>query len=356
LFRPKAKGRADGITELTPTDMQVALSIEGAFDAFQVMSGLATKETTYTNVGEAPLLVQVADFADPEYYARWATDVVAYEDHGLGQNLSPGSPAKPWLPHLITRRNADGDALITAAELVAAPELREAERLDKPLLWICYEESEDLTKLHLVTGGVRFDTNRATVDLKATIEVVDGAEGAPPFPVSVQSLLQEHPERVRLYLTVATQLELPQTVLSDPGQQYLPEPRIQTIRKPDLVPERRESVRLPKLDGTPLETIVAAESGEELYVDVTSNLEDALDSAIEFNPELQRPITLTFALVPDIDIGDRISFSGRPTGATGNEVVTEVSFKFADGVPDAVVVKATNVPSAVSPERFLEPE
>ena len=350
LARPKGGQRVTGTTSYHASSCRAGTTIRNSRDSYLAVSSRIVKETTYKNFGDNPLLTGRGLFEDKEYYVRYDVDVTKYSANNLGNNLSAGSRPHPWLPHLVTRLTADGSDYVTKAQIDATPALLANERVQKPQVWVSPTDT-DSANARLCTGGVRIDCDNATIDFKRVINL-EPADAADPDDVEIPNWTN-----VGIWLTVATVLALPDSVQSSTDDEYLPRTFYDIIQKPDLVPERRQDAWLPDLtNASPNAITQVATSAEEKYVDVDARLTDAINSAIAASPAIESPLMLEFPFLPSIDIGNLIDVRGRNVGASGNEVVTEVSYKFVDGVPSFMKVQATNITVGVDPSQFVEAE
>lgn len=343
LFRPRGRARADSASEWHASSVKISGSVQDSRDVFQAVSAPIVQETTYTSEGGSRLLVQVPGFKDKKYAVRYGVDVTNYSSRSLGSDLSEGSPPKPWLTHLLTR--VLDASYITAAQLVADPTLLYTPQISEPILWVNPDESG----FRLCKGGYRIDPKNATLDLAQELELFRDV-GDDPEKVKIEDW-----SHVTLLLTVATVLEYPVHAETDAGSRFLPTEFYSVISKTDLVPERRFSNGLPDLAGNK-NAIVSPAGALEDYVDVVERLQDSVDSAIEATPEIETPFELSFPFWPEIDIGDRVALVGRSLQVTGNEVVTEIEYRFAEGIPDEVRVRATSVTASCDLDRIRKGE
>ena len=344
LPEPNAGAQATDATQYTPSSVRVAKSIVDCKDNYQAISAPIVKEHTYRNAGSNPLLTLLAGFEDKEYSARFAVDVSKYSEHSLGNDRSTGAQPKPWLPQLLTRIKSDGTAYLTAAELAATPALRAAPRAGKPFVWLATDGVEANAKL--VTGGIRIDPQHATIDFKSQVELAnDNGESAKKTSVTDWSA-------VGIWLTVATLLEVPEWSETAAENQYLTVSMNQQIRKPDLVPEKREDVWLPDLSGNNNAVSKVAEGSEESYVDISGELDVAIDAAIAATSTTEISLDLEFEFIPTFNIGDHITLRGRDAGESGDEVVTKVAYNVARAYETRV--HATNLVGSVDPDNFIE--
>jgi len=347
IFRPRAGATAKSASAYSANAVEASASVRDCRDVIQAAGALKVKEHTYTSSGGDPLLTQKSSFKDKEYVTRYAVDVSKYNSHNLGRNLSSGSVPKPWLQHLLTRKIADGDAYVTATQIASTPALTHNEQLGKPVLWLSEDGTE--AEARLCVGGVRIDYDNGLVDFKASVDLM-GEVGGDPEEVHIDDW-----STVEIWLTVATVLETPESAESDSGGSYLPASAYKLIQKPDLVQELRQDSWLPDLSSDDNNAISKlATGGEEEYVDISGKLEEAVAAELAASPEIETPLSAEFPFMPTVNIGDRLTVAGRATGATGNEVATQIRYRFEEGVPDVVVVSATNVVAAVEPERFLD--
>ena len=355
LFKPKAGARSTSSNKYHAVRCSVPKSIRSSRDLYQAVSAPIVKEHTYSSVAgeeegdpEDPLLLRAASFADKSYAARFYVDVTKYADYNLGSSLSAGSTPKPWLAHLVTRISADGSAYVTAAQIAADDTLRGAQRIQKPFVWLATDG--DKGNARLVDAGHRIDLDHGTIDFKATLDLMADT-GDDPEDVAITDW-----STVGIWLTVATVLEIPESVETASGSQYLPVSFCQVISKSDLAPERRQLADLPDLAGNNNAITTEADPDEEEYIDITTRLQDAINSAIAASPAVETPVTVELPFVPLFEIGDLLAVSGRAVGASGDEAISSISYKFTEGVPSMAVVNATNVPAAIDPDNYLEPE
>lgn len=345
LTPPQRNLTVDGADTMEAVQVTGGTSIENAVDVYQARSALIWKEHTYTNTGSDPLLTRQSTFKDKKFAARFVVDVTKYSDNNLGNNLSSGSRPKPWLQHLITRKSADGSGYITKAQIDADAALKNNERIAKPVIWLSEDGSSGNAKL--CTSGVEMDCEAGAVSFEPVVGLMqDSGDEDDEVSINDWSL-------VGIWVTVVTVLERPVTAQSDDGDQYLPRQRYQEIKKTDLVPEYRQSVWLPNLSGNNNAVSTVAAS-EEKYVPVETELETAINSAIAQTPAIEAPIKVQFAFVPQVRIGDRLTFNGRVVGVTGSEVVESLTTQFTDGIATGINLRATNVVKSINPERYME--
>jgi hypothetical protein len=296
----------------------------------------------YSNKGTNPMLKRVENFKHKEYAARFEVDVSKYEDNNLGKNLSTGSQPKPWLSDLVTRLNATADGYVTAAQISSTPALTKNQRVDIPV-WISTDGTEGNAKL--CSGKFRFDVKHGLIDFEARVEIMT-EKGKTREMISVTDW-----SAVGIWITVATVLENQQVVEST-GETYLPETMYELILKPDLVPERRQNTWLPDLSTElPHQITKLSTSAEEKYIDIEDRLTEAATSAQAQSPKVETPITLLLEFFPVWAVGDRISVAGRSTGATGDEVITSISFDVTHSYETRI--QASNVMKSVDPEKFV---
>jgi hypothetical protein len=353
LIAPRTGRRATEANRYYATSCNVPKNLRDSRDVYQAVSSPIVKESTYTSAGENPLLVLLAGFKDKEYEARYKVDVTKYLANNLGANLSSGSRPKRMLQNLCTRLNTAGTAYLTAAEIAATPALQLNERLKKPFVWVSLTGAE--ADAQLCVEGHRLDLENGLLDFESRIGLLPDA-GAEPDQITVVANGRTWAS-VHVWLTAATVLEMPAYAQSSAERQYLPMQAYQVLQRTDLVPERRQNVWLPDLDGNnnAVSKILAGpEDEEEKYVDVDDRLSEAVASAIDSTPDVATPVELDFAFVPLFDLGDRIAMKGRQVGASGDEVVVEIAYQFLEGTPTSTHVRATNVLGAMDPEQFVE--
>ena len=353
FFPPRRAATVVDATSLYPRSAKGGKSIRDCKDVYQAVSAPIIKDHTYQSEGADPLLIPVAGFKDPEYDYRWTIDVTKYAAHNMGCNLSAGSRPKPILSSLVTRLSADGTAYVTALQILTTPLLAQNEHVSKPYIWIRWDDGAGgQTVLRLVTGGARFDAEHGLLDLKDTVKLAPMTKEKPPL--EDESLVLSDLSGVALYFTCATRLELVESASTSVSNQYLPAHVTEVINKADLVPERRERVILPNLAGDPNDYVLLAAAAEETYVDVYSHLADAIAAARAGSEAIESPLAFEFPFLPDLALGDLVTIRGRDLGATGSEVITSLSYRFRNGVPDCVEAQASNVMAGVNPERYTE--
>jgi len=345
LFRPRSGARHVDATQWHADRVSVRQSIRNSTDIYQAVSAPIHKEHTYSSTGDDPLLTRQSWWSDAEWVARYAVDVTAYDANNLGHDLSAGSQPKPWLSHLLTRTKTDSLAYVTAAELVATPALLANPQLDKPILWLATDGLE--ANARRVAGGARIDIEAGTVDLQGTVSLMADT-GDDPEDVDVADW-----STVGIWLTVVTILELPESAESDSGDTYLPENSYTVISKPDLVPERRQAVWLPDLagDNNAVTKIAPDPDDEEIYVDISDKLADAVAAALAGTPRIETRMDVGLPFSPVIHVGDRISILGRAVGAAGNEVCVQVRYRVYEQYESSI--RATNVLGRIVPEDFI---
>lgn len=354
LAVPKAGASAASANEYFPSACEVASSIEDCHDRYQAISGRIVKERTISNktIGAVdPLLVKSATFTpavfdDGKYVVRYEVDRTKYSANGLGENMLATAMPKPWAKQLVTRLKPDGSDYLTAAIIAATPDmLIKAQPIGQPFVWLA--EDGVLANAKLVTGGMKIDHEKCTIDFRDMVDLMDD-DG----DTSTQTWITDW-STVGIWVTVATILEMPQYYEStDAG--YLPSLFYAVIQKNDLIPERRQLSMMPDLasdNNNAVVTLGGDAEDEELYVDVDARLQDAVALAISSTPAIETPVNLTFDFIPTFNIGDWVQIQGRKTGASGNEVVTEISYNIYERY--SMSVKATNVVGSVNAEKFI---
>lgn len=344
LFMPSTGASVAGATEGTVSDINAALSIENCRDAFYVASAEIVKERTYSISNG--LLAARGSSPIAGYAHRFGVDVTKYADNSLGASREAGSRPKVWKKKLSTRlvTTESGQHYATAAEILANPTLEANEAVEIPL-WISADGT--VGNMKRMSGGYRIDTEHNLIDIQEKPEVL--ADGDRNKKVELKDIDWAN---VGLWVTVATVLESSEIVGNDDGDYYLPEPMTEVVKRTDLVPERRHFVALPTLTGdNPHAYDSIAVSAEEKYVDVTARLTDALSALSDSSPEIESPITATLPMFPVWQIGDRVAIQGRPSGATGREVITKITYNVYEEF--STVIEATNVMVAVDPEKFV---
>jgi hypothetical protein len=339
LFTPRRGATADSVSDEHPVRVSGGRSIRNCRDVVQVMSGNSVKETSYSNTGSDPLLTQEVGFVDGEYAARFVVDVTKYAAHTLGGALAAGAPPKPWLSHLLTR--VVGGAAYAGAGTVVYDQYPRAE----PVVWL--SSKTGTTPYLRITDGYRLDCQHCHLDLKAQLTYVANVNSKP-----VQQKLDITDwSTVGIYLTVATVLEYCEYVWSADGNQYLPKQYFHVIRRPDLVPEYRQDSYLPSLSaGYPNGSTLAASGAEEEYLDITARLQAIRDAAFAAMNQVECPFEAQYDFTPEMEIGDRLLLQGRQLGASGNEVIVGICYRFRHGIPNAMHVRATNLVVATDPD------
>lgn len=352
--RPKGGARADSSTQYWPSSCRGGKSVKVSKDVFQVVSANVLKEHTYSNVGDDPLLKLDTEFKLKGYAARFSVDVTKYKAHNLGENLVAGSQPKKWKPNLLTRAIADGSGYLDKISIDANEALLSNEQINKPICWVSLDGTEENARL--LTGGMAVNVDKGLVVFKPEVQLM-------PDPDPVDGSVSDEPERmaiadwslVGIWLTVVTQLEMPDSVQSEDSSRYLPTHFHQVIRKPDLIPERREHVWLPDPLSTDNNATIIAEDPEdeeEKYVDVEAKLQDVLDAALAQTPEVESPLEFDFPFFPLFNIGDKIVFTGRNMGVTGNEVVISIGYDVHESYQTRV--KATNIVARVDWDEYVK--
>jgi len=352
MVKPKNGARADSANQYWPRACQGGKSMKVSKDVYQVVSGNILKETTYTNTGSNPLLKRDTNFKLKGYSARFSVDVTKYKDNNLGENLTATSQPKKWKNHLLTRVTADGSTYLSKADLDGNEALLANEQLNKPLCWISLDGTA--ANARLVTGGMTLNVDKALLVFKPDIQLMqDPDPGDSSVSTEPEKITIDDWTSIGIWLTIVTQLEMPDYVQSADGSKYLPSNFYQVVRKPDLVPERRQDVWLPDPSDTDNNGIVKkAEGTEEKYVDVASKLQDVLDAAVDQAPAVECPLELEFPFFPIFDIGDNIVCAGREIGATGDEVVIFIGYDCHESY--VTRVKATNVVARIDWDEYVK--
>lgn len=340
LFPPRGGAQASTASGLHPSEIEIGGSIQDYADRFVAVSANSAMEQVYSNVGADPLLI-LSTPTDPKYSYRWAVDVTAYEANGLGRDLSAGSRPKAWLPHLLSRPNAAVDGYLTALEM-EAPFARQRPAVPAPVLWMS-PYSTAIADARLVVSGYALDLDAGTVDMepKVVLATADQEENetiGTPFPAP------------SLWLTVATRLETRQSATADNDARLPDEERVvRIIRKNELVPELRGNPVLPT-PGSDNRNAWMQILADDTYVNWTTALQAAADAAAIAADDLETPISMRFPLFPTLDIGDRISISGRTHSASADAVVTEIVYRVHEAYE--IRVRATNAVGNLDPDNF----
>lgn len=366
LFPPKSRATADSVTDYHCAELQATKSIQDVRNCHKAMSGRAWVETTLTSVapdsGDATLERDVAFIdADEKYVASFVPVVDSYEAAQLGFNLSAGAKPKEWREKLCTRV-VDG-VYKTAAEMAADKKLRTADQVDKPVVWIRTHEPEGDDNVWLpCVGGYKIDAAAARISFqkKLTVAITDELSDAvstlnddelfEEWNVSsvepAGSIGDDDRQLLNLSLdtdyldckvTIATSVEKRMTATATRAGSVL---RSQPIQRDDLVPEYRYKSELPDL-GDPTDTVTLADT-LEAYVDVQDELQKIADRSLTLSPAEAIKVSAVLPFLPHFEIGDRLDVDGRDAGLSGDEVVTEIAYRFIDGVANSVSVKATN--------------
>lgn len=339
FFVPKAGAKVTSADRWTGRRLSCESSIGNCRDRHQAVSAPVVKETTYSNFSIVPevdpLLVRLEDFTDKKYAARFTVDVTKYDQHGLGASYRSGARAKPWMTKLLTRLSSDGSAYLTAAQLASNPALLQNPRVDVSV-WVSADQ--DIANAQLCSGGYTIDCDHAHIDFEAELDVVQAGGGTAALTI-------DDWDEAGVWLTVATVLEFPEYAQSEDEDSYLPSEFFNLIAKSDLVPERRAAVKLPDLESANVHAIATVAATEEQYVSVTTQLEAEVEAAVRWSPEIETPLTVYLPFMPTAEIGDQLTISGRNVKATGDEVITEITYNCDREF--ATELRATNVMSGV---------
>jgi hypothetical protein len=340
LFRPEGQAQIDGATPDFPNDVQVDVSIQNAKDTFHAHSAPIVVEAVYGR--DNNLLRRVADFEDKEYAARYMAYVTNYEAAGLGADRSADSAPKKCLTRLVTRMNRDGDAYLTAAEIAADPTLLSQPTAEIPV-WVSADQDPDNAVLCL--EGYRIDADKGTIDFKQKLRVLP-ATGDVLVTLDITDW-----DAFGCWVTLATILEYPEVYATASASQYLANHLVQLIPLTQLTPERRHNSWLPDLAGGNNGVSVIAEDDEEKYVSVTDELKKAADAALAGTSQIETPIDARLPFFSLWDVGDQVTISGRNLGATGNEVIVDLTFDVHDQF--VTTIHATNVMKAVNQSKIV---
>jgi hypothetical protein len=350
FYKPKAGAGVSGVNTLHANAGRVEHSMVRTRDYIQAVSGNVVCEQTYSNIGLTCLLDLVPGFKDPKYVARFAVDVTQYAANELGQSLTAGSKPKPWLGSLVTRIKADGSAYLLAAEIAADPELRAAKRVDAPIVWMSADG--DPLRARLVTGGMRVDSEHCTIDFESEVEL---AKSVPVDSEKNKNTIKFIDwEAVGIWATVATITERVEYDQESEPSPYLPLAHYLVIRKDDLIPEKRFNSWLPDLATSSNRNAIEiqAETDEESYVDVESQLTEIASNALVGSNALETRLELKFPCFPLFQLGDWVTVEGRALGLSGNEVVIGIDYDVNESFETAI--QCTNVISGVKPGKYLE--
>jgi len=342
MFDPKTRKSVTSGSKWSLDNIDINITMLNNRDVHAAESSPIVVESTYSTAGGDPLLYRVEDFTDKKFAARYAVNVGNYAANGLGVDLSDGSRPKRWLPRLVTRMAASGDTYVTAAQIAASPILAELPALDLQLWLVPSGASFD--NAQLVLSGYEIDTEHCLVDFEKEIEVVNDAGESGTGSVEDWS-------DVDIWLTVATVLESREYKIFGFAEPYLPEQYTKLLDKSDLQPERRYKSLMPDLDTASVnDAVQIAWSEEEKYIDVTDDLQDAVLSSLAASPQTEISMQIGLPFFPVLDIGDRVVLAGRDTDATGDEIVTHITYR---AVEARTSLDATNVVAGVDPENFI---
>lgn len=342
LAEPKGGSRVTSADAYYADSCRVARDIVSVRDTHQVFSGPTIKEYTYSNKGDDPLLVLRSAAKDKKFQYCLGVDVTKYAIHSLGAaRAGTNAKPKPWLPHLVTRKWADGSTYLLAGQLAEYDTLLNNDTLMEPLLW--YAPDGDAANSYLVTGGYRIDARNCLLWIEHRIEVAanafDGKEGTMTLDLSGAG---------RIWLTVATELETRRHAETQMVG-MLTNPMYAVIQKPDLVPELRHLVWLPDLDSTDRNAhIIAATPDEETYVDIYNKIVLLSEAAALATPEIETHVEVTLPWLAVARVGDKLAITGRNLTLSGYEVITDISWQIYETY--RMTIEATNVPARRSVE------
>lgn len=345
MFKPFGGAKATSASEEHASECGVGVSIENAVDVAQVFSAAVVRETTVGSTGDTPLFARVTGFKDKEYAARWQIDVTKYSAHRLGNNLTAGARTKKIAKDLVTRLKTDASGYITAAEIVADPTLQERGEKLQPFVWVATDGTAANAKL--VESGYRLNTDHGTIDFKTRLTLAKAVADAGDETLDIEDW-----STFGFWVTLATELELPEVAQTTDATSYLPTHNYLRVDKGDLVPERRHLAWLPDLASANQHAVAkAAPDAEEKYIDVTAKLAEHAANILKLSPEIETPVDVMLPFFPIWNIGDLLQVSGRNLGATKELNIISISYDIYESYE--VRVAASNVASAIDPEKFI---
>lgn len=340
LFRPWSNAKADSASEDSTNDLRVEVTIQNAKDMFNVHSAPIVLESVYSK--ENSLLTRNSTFADKEYQCRFGVNRGFYAANGLGADRSALAAPKPWLTTLLTRMKSDMSGYLTASEIAADPTLLRNARVEIPV-WI--STTGDLADAKLCLDGYRLDAKDCTIDFKTKVHVLPET-GTDPESVDIEDF-----DLLGIWATVATILEFPETYVTAGGSAYLADHIHQLIQLTQLTPERRFNAWLPDLAGNNNSISTIAASAEEKYLDVSTQLKAAGDSALAETAQIETPIEAKLPFFPIWELGDQVAIVGRNLGATGNEVIVDLTYSVHEQF--VTTIRATNVMKRVNQSKLV---
>jgi hypothetical protein len=340
MFRPWTGSKVDAATDAHPNDMRVDVTIANSKDTFDVHSAPIIIESVYSKANS--LLSTVSTFVDKEYQCRFAVNRSQYAANGLGADRSAISTPKPWLTTLLTRMTSDMSGYVTAAEIASDPTLLRNPRAEIPV-WI--SETGDLADAKFCLNGYRLDAKNCTIDFKTKCQVL-ATSGSDPDTIEIADF-----SLLGVWVNVATILEFPETYVTAVGSQYLTDHIHQLIQLTQLTPERRFNSWLPDLAGANNSIATIATSSEEKYLDIGPELKQAGDSALEETAQIETPIEAKLPFFPIWELGDQVSIVGRNLGATGYEVIIDITYDVHEQF--VTTIKATNVMKRVNQSKLV---
>lgn len=307
----------------------VVTSIIDSVDRVEIQSANILHETLYSNHGDDPLLISPTDEPPPPGYARmFRVDVTKYEAWKLGKNLPEGTRPKPWARQNVTR-------VTSANEFLDAEDADLLARWGRPMLpedccWVNFDQNE--TKYKLLSGiSILFD--EGVILIHNHVETSGGSfdfvEGAQPT--------------MYLWITLTTQLELPFIYRPDAEDHHIDAQHeiVLPILRTDITPMTRFKSLMPDYSSSDLtQTVEFALLETEYYFQVTDDFKLVHDAYLAARGDKERIVHARLLDIPVIPLGARLQISPAHADLSGNEIVVDVSYDFANG--DHVELMATN--------------
>lgn len=334
LPKAQAEGqKASTSTEAHVLSLMASPSIERSADTVEVHTAPRWIEHTHTNlaVGDLPAILTSFTPNDARFAMGWRVDTAQYKAHLLGQNLPSTARPKRWLRHNLSTVQADGTTYYAAFDDGLRAGLGVAVRPEE-CFWMGVMDGSTET-IQRVKSGFLIVTEKAQLLVEDMVEFEDGSTLAFADPAS-----WEDTTKVRIYLTVTTEIEVPDLLQYGNAEEdyHLPgKPIVQPLYRSDLRPWYRHACRLPdlaNLSTNPNATVTVAEGSElEAYLTFTTEMIDAAERIAETMTKAESRVRLRLLGIPSARLGQKLVVSPDAAELKGDEIVVDLMYDTAEG-------------------------
>lgn len=324
---------ASTATELHVLSLAAAPSIERSIDTVEMHTAPRWIEHTYGNTleGEVQPLLESFTPKDTRYFYGWKAVTNRYAQHLLGQDLAYGARPKRWLRHNGTTVDATGLAYYAALADGLKCGLGRAMRPEE-CFWVgVVDPDTQVETKYRVRAGFTILTERAQLLIEAVLELEDGTTLS--FPDA------EDWDDVRIYLTVTTEVEEPDTLQygnSEANYHMEGKPIVQTVYRSDMRPVYRYKARLPKLADLATDPNASEVLGDgtalESYLEWTGEMIEAAQRiAAALTPAESRGRIRLLGIPTEARLGQLVTISPDQGGLAGTEVIVDLLYQTAEG-------------------------